>query len=404
MSDEEREKMYGMEIGEIKDSPGLGVDISFITSFHTRFVLEAIARRLPERPKYMVPINENYVVWGNRPVHPFKRHFELQRIELSRQQQCAVCAGGSSEEMFKSRQPPVSVSIARAALDLIYDECDRYNVDETGGRLIGTYQRKGAHFEVSVSAVIGPGPNAQRSSTSFFQDGEYQEKVFREIESRHPAIEHLGNWHTHHVNGYPTPEQRRHQYLPQHRQSPATQHRFFLCLTGRAEEPRRKSSRYDVRHFFLRRGDDKVHGISETDIHIVDAPLLWPATAPAAGLGNAGVTYTPSGGSSANPERAKDQEFFAEFYPELKSLFSAKLGAPYWKGPVRLVDGSVIDIVAVESADGLVPEYSIVTSPSNKICVTTLWRHTKGASSRRPVHAVLRYFERVLNQALYRGR
>jgi molybdopterin/thiamine biosynthesis adenylyltransferase len=92
VSEEEREKMYGMEIAEIKDSPGLGVDISFITSFHTRFVLDAIGRRLKERPKYLLPINENYVVWGNRPVHPFKKHFELQRIALSAQAGCAVCS------------------------------------------------------------------------------------------------------------------------------------------------------------------------------------------------------------------------------------------------------------------------------------------------------------------------
>jgi len=92
VSEEEREKVYGMEIAEIKDSPGLAVDIGFITSFHTRFVLDAIARRLPERPKYLEPIEENYVVWGNRPVHPFKKHFQLQRIDLSSQEQCAVCA------------------------------------------------------------------------------------------------------------------------------------------------------------------------------------------------------------------------------------------------------------------------------------------------------------------------
>jgi molybdopterin/thiamine biosynthesis adenylyltransferase len=92
VSEEERQKVYGMEIEEIKDSPGLGVDIAFITSFHTRFVLDALARRLPERPKYLDPIDENYVVWGNRPVHPFKKHFQLQRIELSPQERCAVCA------------------------------------------------------------------------------------------------------------------------------------------------------------------------------------------------------------------------------------------------------------------------------------------------------------------------
>ena len=92
VSEEEREKVYGMEIAEIKDSPGLAVDIAFITSFHTRFVLDAIARRSPERPKLLSPIDENYLVWGNRPVHPFKKHFHLQRIELSPQEQCAVCA------------------------------------------------------------------------------------------------------------------------------------------------------------------------------------------------------------------------------------------------------------------------------------------------------------------------
>jgi len=92
VSEEEREKVYGMEIAEIKDSPGLAVDISFITSFHTRFVLDAVARGLPNRPKYLDPIEENYVVWGNRAVHPFKKHFQLQRVELSPQEQCAVCA------------------------------------------------------------------------------------------------------------------------------------------------------------------------------------------------------------------------------------------------------------------------------------------------------------------------
>jgi molybdopterin/thiamine biosynthesis adenylyltransferase len=92
VSEEEREKVYGMEIAEIKDSPGLAVDISFITSFHTRFVLDAIARQMSERPKYLSLIEENYVVWGNRPVHPFNKHFQLQRITLPPQEQCAVCA------------------------------------------------------------------------------------------------------------------------------------------------------------------------------------------------------------------------------------------------------------------------------------------------------------------------
>jgi ThiF family len=96
LSEQERETLYGMDIAEIKDSPGLSIDISFITSFHARFVLDAVSRQLKDRPKYFVPIDENYVVWGNRPVHPFTKHFQLQRIKLERQEGCMVCNGRST--------------------------------------------------------------------------------------------------------------------------------------------------------------------------------------------------------------------------------------------------------------------------------------------------------------------
>ena len=90
MSEEEREEMYGLG-EEIKDSPGLTVDIGFITAFHTRFVLEALASAAPERPKFLTPIEENYLVWGNRAVHPFKKNFQLQRISLQAQDGCLIC-------------------------------------------------------------------------------------------------------------------------------------------------------------------------------------------------------------------------------------------------------------------------------------------------------------------------
>jgi len=94
VSEEEREQVYGMEVAEIKDSPGLAVDISFITSIHTRFVLDAITRGLKDRTEYLSLLDENYVIWGNRPMRPFTRHFQLQRFQLSRQEQCAVCSVG----------------------------------------------------------------------------------------------------------------------------------------------------------------------------------------------------------------------------------------------------------------------------------------------------------------------
>ncbi len=94
-SEEDREKMYGLSPQEIKDSPGLAVDIGFITLFHVRYAMDALARLAPQRPAFLPAISENYVVWGNRPIHPFSKSFELQRITLHRQEDCLVCGGAN---------------------------------------------------------------------------------------------------------------------------------------------------------------------------------------------------------------------------------------------------------------------------------------------------------------------
>ncbi len=95
-SEEDREKMYGLNPQEIKDSPGLAVDIGFITLFHVRYVMDALARLVTsQKPMFLPAIPENYVVWGNRPTHPFNKNFELQRITLHQQEGCLVCGGGN---------------------------------------------------------------------------------------------------------------------------------------------------------------------------------------------------------------------------------------------------------------------------------------------------------------------
>jgi len=78
------------------------------------------------------------------------------------------------------------------------------NSSSVGGRLLETYRHENGRYYIEVKGVLEPGPKAERSPTFFLQDGEYQERLFRSIEASHPDIEHLGNWHTHHVNGYPT--------------------------------------------------------------------------------------------------------------------------------------------------------------------------------------------------------
>ena len=103
-----------------------------------------------------------------------------------------------------------------------------------------------------------------------------------------------------------------------------------------------------------------------------------------------------------NPERAKDKEFFSEFYPELKALLSKTVGAPYWKGPVPLVDGSRAEVVAMETTDAGRPLYSIMSSCGNPAVTETLDRYQQ-RHFRSARQAVLE-LERDLNQAIYRGK
>lgn len=91
VSEEERQRIYDLEIAEIRDSPGLSVDIGFIAAFHTRFTLDALGDAVVSRPRFMTPIDHNYLVWGNRGVQPFERNFQLQRMKLSAQDECLVC-------------------------------------------------------------------------------------------------------------------------------------------------------------------------------------------------------------------------------------------------------------------------------------------------------------------------
>ena len=301
--------------------------------------------------------------------------------------------------MFRPGKPAFSISIARGALEAIFDECDRYDVDETGGRLLGTYRHENGRYNIQVKAVMEPGPKAQRSPTSFFQDGDYQERLFRSVEASHPDIEHLGNWHTHHVNGYPTlSDGDKTTYFKTVNHAMHNTDFFYALLV--VSKNRGGNPRYTIKHFVFRRDDDKTYEIPPRDVRLVDAPALWTRDRQSAEPSGRSRHDTPQ--IAPNPERAKDREFFSEFYPGLKPLLSKSIGAPYWKGPLSLVDGSHAEVVALENADGGETFYSIATSCKNPVIADILaqYQERQFPSAR---HAVL-HLERDLNQALYRGK
>lgn len=300
--------------------------------------------------------------------------------------------------MFKSRKSPVSISIARAGLESIFDECDQYDVDETGGRLIGSYRKKRSHYDIQVLGVIGPGPNARRSGTSFFQDGEYQEGIFRSIEESHANVEHLGNWHTHHVNGFPTLSAGdKNTYFNTVNHEKHNTDFFYALLV--VHKNRGRDPRYEVKHYFFRRGDDTVYEIPDAQVRLVNTPILWPPKSdratPLSDLPQQSTQQT-----APNLERAKDQELFSDLYPNLKALLSKSIGALYWKGSLPLVDGSRVEVVVLEDSANGVPYYSITTAHEKTILsdVSAHYKERRFPSAR---HAVL-HLERDLNQTIYR--
>lgn len=166
----------------------------------------------------------------------------------------------------------VTISIPAPILDGILNECDRFENEETGGRLLGFYTWKGAELHIDVRAVIAAGPNAIRTRTSFFQDGEYQERIFRAVELRHRRIEHLGNWHTHHVNGLrclsvgDVETYRRCVNSPNHN----TDFFYALLVTHRDAGP----ARYGIRHFiFVRHSGDFVE-VPASQVNTASRELL----------------------------------------------------------------------------------------------------------------------------------
>jgi hypothetical protein len=300
--------------------------------------------------------------------------------------------------MFRSKTLQIRVSIAKKALEAIFDECDRFDMDETGGRIIGDYRKKDLRYDIEVRGVIGPGPNAKRTATSFFQDGDYQEKVFRSVEQSHPDIEHLGNWHTHHVNGLSTlssGDKATYQNIVNHDQHNTD---FFYAILVVRKTPGR-NQRYDVKHYFFRRDDRAVYEIPDYEVQIVDTPILSP-------LLSEGTVSAPTPSRQydvlgyANQERVRDQEFFSEFFPAFRPLLSKSTGTFYWKGKLDLIDGRAIDVLAMEIAG--TSSYSVTVSGQKIPTLDTIanYRDRAFKSARQAVMDL----ERDMNQEMYRKK
>ena len=296
----------------------------------------------------------------------------------------------------------VHVVLPKAALHEIFDECDRFNYDETGGRLIGTYSEDHGKLTLTVTGIIEPGPKATRSPVMLFQDGEYQERVFRKVEEAHPDIEHLGTWHTHHCNGLQTLSGGDITTYGKTVNHPNQNTPFFYALLvvgkHRAKDP---LERYSYKHFIFYPGDDTFYEIPSRQVELVDTPLVWP-------LQHQVVShriYTAKdahprqhGKLGAQPERVYDRDILAEFYQGVRPFTHEKLGF-YWRGKVELLDGSEVQVVLVEDSSSDNLKYSLVIREAAKPLEEVAEQLSKQEFSSARV--ALLTAERLCNRALY---
>jgi len=248
----------------------------------------------------------------------------------------------------------IRIIFPEAGLATVFDECDRFEQDENGGRLVGTFTQHGGKLTLQVTGIIESGPQAKRSQVSFFQDGVYQENIFRRIESRHPEIEHLGNWHTHHVNGLATLSggdiETYHRIVNHRNHNTSFFYALLVTAKHRTSDPRH---RYSIKHFLFRRGDKDFYEIPGQHVEITNSPLVWPKVELPTDH-----QHAPAANSSAIAGRAHDNDMIREFYPNIKPFSSQKLGV-YWRGPVELLDGSHIQIVLLEDTSGHSTKYTM---------------------------------------------
>lgn len=257
------------------------------------------------------------------------------------------------------RADNIRLVVRKGVLDHVFDECDRYDRDETGGRIIGTVaEQSDGTLVLDIQGVISAGPNAKRSPGSLFQDGDYQERAFRSIEDAHPGILPLGSWHTHHVNGYPTLSQgdvTTYERTVNHENHPLDCF-YALLVTQRV----RGRKRYHVRHYVMLRGDGQhVYEIDRAAITLQPKPALTPELNPD---GEQDATHgvrhrsdTPPPGASheqdapsSNPARAEGHEILSALYPGLVPFRSKKLGTVYWRGVTTFADGRRVNALVLE--------------------------------------------------------
>lgn len=184
----------------------------------------------------------------------------------------------------KRRQLQMQVGLDRRVFSYISAELLKNLQVEEGGKYVGHLlaasdsRLHGLGFEPNAPAMLitdflPSGPNATRTAVELQPDGEYQERLFRELERMDHEIEHVGTWHSHHCNGLQTLSSGDVEgYLRTVNRAEYRPDNFLASLVTRL--PRDPSDQDWIDHYLFVRGSDNYYKINQL-IKIIDWPTKF---------------------------------------------------------------------------------------------------------------------------------
>jgi hypothetical protein len=186
--------------------------------------------------------------------------------------------------LIKDLPAGIAVVFYRLVFGHMLNEINKHATVEEGGKYIGhvvrgTVREPGGRNTdpnaetLLISDFLPSGPRAVRTKVEFLPDGEYQERLFRQIEKVDSAIEHLGTWHTHHCNGLQELSPGDVEgYLRTVNNDRYRLNFFVASLVKRIPAEPSESDWLD--HFLFLRGEDSYFDITD-HVSIVDSPTRF---------------------------------------------------------------------------------------------------------------------------------
>lgn len=222
---------------------------------------------------------------------------------------------------------------------------------EEGGKFIGKISQNGNQIKIRVETYIDSGPRVNNSVGHLMPDGEYQEAMFRVLETFDQDIHYLGSWHTHHCNGLAELSQgdiRGYTETVNSRQYDLD-YFFALLITDLSVAELRK------RYYLFVRSQGSAE-IPDSAVHILKgtSPLekILKSAEETAFAHRISQANFYGGASEHRPQmevaadfmqkiRSEDREWILNEYPRAQTLKAKKDGSTYWRWLIFLHDGEL---------------------------------------------------------------